>query len=557
MLIQSRRRPRSGEHGQALLAVLFVLAYMGLVTIAVLGYASATQAQYGRTEQTAKQNASIEGAVDAGLVTAGRYSSLLPCTNGSSSGSGSMTFPASGAGGLFQSPQTLSFSYANCYPNGATGPTSIRRGVLQPACVICTLSNVAPSLSMSGGAQLKVAGPIWANNTISVVGGSTLLQSTKVTTWTPPAPCNGNGVPPSICVQGNSACVAPACSPAATINFSGGAPRDPLQGLLTSPTPPSGQTAISYTCTASPCPAIPSAPGGGYQYVFSSLSVSKGTLTLPGGTYFIEEGTLGGGLKVTGGGTLTDTTPFTSSSTTTFTSTSAKDTANPSTVANSWVGSQISSGLSSGVITANDNRGGFTIGGGWTGGTPAGNTSFTVGGVTIFITCSSYSGPAFSCPSTYQTDTNAFVTVMGGGQMTITPPVAFPEIVLWEYPGPTGWTGSGGVGGPVSITSSNTSIVGTTYAPLAPVTFNAAGADAGMIVVGTLTLSGNNCGGCSPAFGTIPGIGPTAGSCPTFDVTAQAANVSNQYGRALIQTAQCSNAVLGVVNFSYQLGTPP
>jgi hypothetical protein len=65
--------------------------------------------------------------------------------------------------------------------------------------------------------------------------------------------------------------------------------------------------------------------------------------------------------------------------------------------------------------------------------------------------------------------------------------------------------------------------------------------------------------GCLAAFGTIPGIGLTAGTCPTFDVTATADNVSGQYGRALVQTQQrpSPSNMLGIVNFSYQGGSPP
>ena len=86
------------------------------------------------------------------------------------------------------------------------------------------------------------------------------------------------------------------------------------------------------------------------------------------------------------------------------------------------------------------------------------------------------------------------------------------------------------------------------------------GGNYGLIVVGSANVSGGACGGCAGQFGTIPGIGIVAGgTCPTFDVTATANNVSSQYGRALVQTQQCPSPsnTLGIVNFSYQGGTPP
>src|SRR5207302_588918 len=67
MLMRTAPSRRASERGQALLATLFVLGFLGLLTIAMLGYASSAQGQCARTEQTARQNASIAGAVDAGL----------------------------------------------------------------------------------------------------------------------------------------------------------------------------------------------------------------------------------------------------------------------------------------------------------------------------------------------------------------------------------------------------------------------------------------------------------------------------------------------------------
>jgi len=112
--MNSLRRARSRERGQALLATLFILAFLAILTVAMLSYASVTQAQYDHAEQTAKQNASIEGAVDAGLITAAR-SPELSCASGVRSGTGSMTFPAGTGSGplsasqLFPAPQTLNF----------------------------------------------------------------------------------------------------------------------------------------------------------------------------------------------------------------------------------------------------------------------------------------------------------------------------------------------------------------------------------------------------------------------------------------------------------------
>ncbi|TMF13155.1 MAG: hypothetical protein E6I33_11295 [Chloroflexi bacterium] len=179
--------------------------------------------------------------------------------------------------------------------------------------------------------------------------------------------------------------------------------------------------------------------------------------------------------------------------------------------------------------------------------------------MSIFLTCTGYSGPSYSCPSAYKNDTNNFFSVIGQGGMTLVPPATFPEVIVWEYPGPTGVTGSGGVGGAISI-AGQSSFIGTTYAPLASVMLSGGGAgNGGMIVVGTLNVAGGGCGGCLAPFGTIPGFGPATGICPTFDIEAQATSiVAIQYARALIQTGQClSNPTLGLVNFSYQFGTPP
>src|SRR5437868_3536452 len=200
VLSHPRRFARRDQRGQAILAALFILGYLGLLTIVFLNYASVTQGQYGRTEQTAKQNASIEGAIDAGLVAAGR-DTQLSCATGRSSGTGTLKFPAGTGSGplsanqLFPAAQTLNpltFSYDKCYPNGAIGPPGGRGGLLQPACVVCTLSNVSPSLTVggSGSVQFRVQGPIWANDTLSLQGGNAKIQSTKVTSWKPPPPCN-------------------------------------------------------------------------------------------------------------------------------------------------------------------------------------------------------------------------------------------------------------------------------------------------------------------------------------------------------------------------------
>jgi hypothetical protein len=716
MLIWAVPGRRSTERGQALLATMFILGFLGLLTIAVLGYAASTQGQYARTEQTAKQNASLEGAVDAGLVTAGRYysTSLSSC---SGTPTGSMTFPAGTTGAaqqFFPSTQTLNFTYKNCYPNGATGPSggAAGHGLLQPACVVCTLFNVPGSLNVAGGSTFEVAGPIWANDSITVQGAGSLLKSTAVT-WKPmPSTCSSD--PGMICVGGSPAsstgCPPSTCLPNWPPKGNLGAPPDPLTGFETPPALRPGQIAnYSYTCGTT-CPALPLG-----QRVFSSLTVSNSaTLTLPGGTYIIEEPSSGGSLTVTSHGILTAHAPFTSSSTTTFTTTGAQDTsatattvaniyvgtkitagtstgiiatndatggftltaggwtggtpaantvfgvaigpfsssgtttftatkandtslpatvassyvgakittgtstgtvtandttggftvgggwaggtpaanvpfnvsapgptdgsaisssgtttftatkANdtslPATLANSYVGAEITAGTATGIVTANDTTGGFTVAGGWTGGTPAANTVFSTGGVTLFITCSGYNGTSFSCPASYKTtvtggviggNPNNFLSVTGGGELNLNPPTTFPETVIFEDPT---------VGGMIGI-SGGTGIPGTIYTPDAQLSISGQSiGNYGLIVAGTANLSGGGCGGCGGEFGTIPGIGLIGvGTCPTFDVTATADNVSSQYGRALIQTQQCPSPsnTLGIVNFSYQGGSPP
>jgi hypothetical protein len=784
MLIWAAPPRRSTERGQALLATLFILGFMGLLTIAVLGYAASTQGQYARTEQTAKQSASLEGAVDAGLVTAGRYPSLSSC---SGTPTGSMTF-ADGTNGaaaqFFPSPQTLNFTYKNCYRNGAASGTpsggAAGHGLLEPACVVCTLFNVNPSLTVAGGSKFEVAGPIWANDSISVQGAGSLLKSTAVT-WRPsPSTCSSDpgmlcvgafsfsssttttftatsandmsnpltvantyvgqqitagtstgivtangtsggftvaggwtgGTPAANTVFGTTSSVCSGtCQPNWPPKGNLGAPPDPLTGFETPPPLPSGQVADSYTCTTTPCPAIPLG-----QRVFSKLQVSSNgaTLTLPGGTYIIEEPPAGGSLSVTSHAILTAHAPFTSSVTTTFNATtatdtsgpamvansyvgtritagastgtiltnnttggfaltaggwtggtpaantifsvatgpfsssgtttflansakdasspatvansyagakitagastgiiltndttggftltaagwtggtpavnapfnvtapgptdgsaitssgtttfgpnSAKDTSNPATLTNSYVGAEITAGTSKGVVTANDTTGGFTVAGGWTGGTPAANTVFYTGGVTLFITCSGYNGTSFSCPASYKTtvtggvvggNTNTFLSVTGQGQLNLSPPTTFPETLIFEDPT---------VGGNIGI-SGGTGIPGTIYTPDAQLSISGQSVgNYGLIVAGTANLSGGGCGGCAGEFGTIPGIGLiTAGTCPTFDVTATADNVSSQYGRALIQTQYCLSPsnTLGIVNFSYLGGSPP
>ena len=862
MLMRTAPSRRASERGQALLATLFVLGFLGLLTIAMLGYASSTQGQYARTEQTARQNASIEGAVDAGLVTAARYysTSLSSC---SGTPTGSMTFPAGANGAaqqFFPSTQTVNFTYKNCYPNGAASGASggaAGHGVLQPACVVCTLFNIPGSLTVGGGSTFTVAGPIWANDSIIVNGAGSVLKSTDVT-WKPmPSTCSSD--PGMLCVGGSpgssSGCPPSTCLPNWPPKGNLGAPPDPLTGFETPPPLPSprlfkssgttsftalsakdktnpataansyvgesitaiasGSTGVitandttggftltaagwqggtpaanasfivgqigapfvssgttTYTATRAKDTANPTTVAGYYvgasitagastgvitandttggftvgswtggtpsantkfvvganysyssgaalplgQRVFSNVQISSGTTVLPGGTYIIEEPSGGNNLVVTSHAILTAHVPFTSSSTTTFTTsgakdtsttptpttvlngyvgtkitagassgtiltndaaggftltasgwtggtpaantqfsvatgpfsssgtttftgtgakdasvpatvassyvgarvtagtstgvvtandttggftvgggwtggtpaannpfnvsapgptdgsaitssgtttftaTSAKDTSNPATLTNSYVGAEITAGASKGIVTANDTTGGFTVAGGWTGGPPTANTVFYTGGVTLFITCSGYNGTSFSCPASYQTtgngviggNTSTFLNVTGQGQLDLNPPTTFPETVIFEDPT---------VGGKLAISSVGAGIPGTIYAPDAQVSVSGhSGGNYGLIVVGSANVSGGACGGCAGAFGTIPGIGIVAGgTCPTFDVTATANNVSSQYGRALVQTQQCPSPsnTLGIVNFSYQGGTPP
>ena len=72
---------------------------------------------------------------------------------------------------------------------------------------------------------------------------------------------------------------------------------------------------------------------------------------------------------------------LTSSATTTFTATTAKDTANPVTIRNQYVGHTITAGANSATVVANDTSGGFTTTT-WAPGTPTANTVFTVAAMT-------------------------------------------------------------------------------------------------------------------------------------------------------------------------------
>lgn len=285
MLIRTKRIYRFSERGQALVAVLFVFAYLALVVIALLSYASLTQVQFTRSEQTATQNASIEGAVDAGMVTIDRYPSQ-PCQSSAAGNTkGSMSFPANQ---LFPLGQTLTFTVNSCAKNGLTG------GALGPQpipCVICTLTNthgIDPqgSLQLQGASSnLTADGPIYARDNLTSAGKLT----SNATSWSI-AKISVTGPDTSSC-SGSGICTPPAPFTNATVL------PDPLATApvpVIPPTPPAGesQLALDWNNPGSVCDPT-------NHHVYSSMTFRKSCI-LPSGIYFIE----GGGMTLVNAGTV-------------------------------------------------------------------------------------------------------------------------------------------------------------------------------------------------------------------------------------------------------------
>ena len=148
-------RGRSSERGQVLILAIAFIAFFGLLTVAVLSYASATELQHVHTEATASNDSLAEGG--AAWAAADAASPTYSCTSG---GKGSLTMK----GGAI-----VSYTVNNCNP-GETGSG----GGKPPGayCEICLLNTGSTSnpvtqvLSMSGSSAIDVAGEIDANGSI-------------------------------------------------------------------------------------------------------------------------------------------------------------------------------------------------------------------------------------------------------------------------------------------------------------------------------------------------------------------------------------------------------
>ena len=99
-------RGRSSERGQVLILAIAFIAFFGLLTVAVLGYASATELQHVHTEATASNDSLAEGG--AAWAAADAASPTYSCTSG---GKGSLTM----TGGAI-----VSYAVNSCNP-GETG----------------------------------------------------------------------------------------------------------------------------------------------------------------------------------------------------------------------------------------------------------------------------------------------------------------------------------------------------------------------------------------------------------------------------------------------------
>ena len=155
-----RRRP---ERGQALLMALAFIAFFGLVTSAVLGFADTVARGHTAAETVAENDALINGGAILGAVDA-RYSGG-PCAT---PGGGSLTM---------QSGDSVSFAIHECDPG--SGSFGSATDSLAYQCTVCLLSNpvTGEALQVNHAADVQTDGPIAIGGTVTFNGPSGSVSS--------------------------------------------------------------------------------------------------------------------------------------------------------------------------------------------------------------------------------------------------------------------------------------------------------------------------------------------------------------------------------------------
>lgn len=261
-----RRRRRPDESGQILIAVLALIAYVGIMAVAAFTFLDGAFLQHKRTETTAANNAVVQGAARY-AVEAVANSQATQC--GGPAKSSTDYSPSSGVSDHSE------YTVANCianYDNQHPGGH----------CALCILSSSDGALNLNNNAAVTVSGEVDINGTIATDNKSTLCATS--------AP-NCGGSPEFIGIAGTLPSDTSPYTPA-PVHIA--AISDPLAAV---PYPQLGQLSVPPVTANNKL-----SPG-----TYTGIKMSGGTLTLDPGVYvFTGDVSLSGNAILSG----TDVTLF-------------------------------------------------------------------------------------------------------------------------------------------------------------------------------------------------------------------------------------------------------
>jgi hypothetical protein len=272
-MLNRSTRGRRDERGQVLVLAIAFIAFFGFVTVAVLGYASATELQHVHTEVTASNDSLAEG----GAAWAAADAKAL---------AGSCTFPGGSGSLTMQGGAVVSYTVNRCLGKPGTG------GGKPPGfyCEICLLNtgptsnSIARVLSLTGSGSINIAGELDANGSICTQTASSRVTAGAINLLTGARNANNKKcTPPS-----PGACF---CTPTPGYPYTSPI-TDPFAGTL--PTPSVSGPAQSVSVGSSNTTTINSG-------VYNQISVTgAASVTLASGAYVVT-----GPITVANSGSIT------------------------------------------------------------------------------------------------------------------------------------------------------------------------------------------------------------------------------------------------------------